>query len=131
MDQAETPLGIGDPIIPGGVFPLADQRAASTPLEAYYNDDDNYSFFEENREGVEAIIQKEIDAGWVDWRASCVDLGAEYGLVTFNRIGVITKMKQGALKVRLIHDLRRSALGCKQSCESRGTHDLTKDKKIL
>ena len=58
LDSAETPLGIEEPIQPGGVFPPADQAAACAPLDGYYNDA-NYSSFDEDREGAEANLQKE------------------------------------------------------------------------
>ena len=66
--------------------------------------------FDEHRVGAEAIIERERSAGWMDWRATAAELEAAHGAVTYSRIGVIAKVKDGAQKLRLIHDLRRSGV---------------------
>ena len=44
---------------------------------------------------------------------------ARLGPVTYSRIGVVAKEKQGQLKLRLIHDLRRSGVNDKVVIQER------------
>ena len=56
------------------------------------------------------MLQRELDMKWLDWHHTEEELERAYGKVTYSRIGVISKIKDDALKLRLIHDLRRSGV---------------------
>ena len=66
-------------------------------------------------------MQRELDHDWLDWAPTEHVLEARHGPITCSRIGVIAKEKQGRLKLRLIHDLRRSGVNAKVAFEERVT----------
>ena len=109
LRQGTVPLGISSPIEAGGVFPhaVSDYPDVDTDLGFWL---DNYSSFAEHQGGAEEILRKERAKGWLEWSSSRKALEAKYGPITQNRIGVIAKSKKGKLKLRLIHDLRRSGV---------------------
>ena len=116
--EGKTPLGIDKPIIPCGVFPLAEPKAAGEEADSLAHGW-NYSSYEEHREGAEALLRKEVDAGWLRLYDDEAELEAEHGPVYYSRIGVIAKMKAGQQKLRLIHDLRRSGVNKKVTMKER------------
>ena len=72
-----------------------------------------------HQEGADAILQKERDQGWLEWASTEQELEARLGPVTYSRIGVVAKEKQGQPKLRLIHDLRRSGVNAKVVIQER------------
>ena len=104
-----TPLGIKRPIKLGGVFPLAEPRQATDDLDSWATTW-NYASYGEHRQGAGRLLRREIDAGWLMWYPSEEAATAAHGPVTFSRIGVVAKQKGVQLKLRLIHDLRRSGV---------------------
>ena len=55
-------------------------------------------------------MRREIESGWLVWYPDEATAAEAYGPVTFSRIGVVAKQKGDSLKLRLIHDLRRSGV---------------------
>ena len=123
--MSTTPLGIVETIESGNVFPRTDAlgRGAESDigralLEAVKG---NYTSYRENMEPADALLQKEIDAGYVRWSADREVLERECGgeLVP-SRIGVVAKPKaDGSMKYRLVHDLRRSGVNARIKLKER------------
>ena len=106
------PLGIDKTIEPAGIFPTVDPRLAGCEQDLLCGDG-NYSSYDQHKAGADAILQSELDQGWLEWASTERELGSRLGPVTYSRIGVVAKEKQGLLKLRLIHDLRRSGVNDK------------------
>ncbi len=113
--STSAPLGIERPIIPMGVFPLAEPTAAKSATDAYnwLAGSDNYSSYEEHQEAADANLRQELEQGRLLWARTKAELQKRKGDVTYNKIGVIAKVKQQLVKIRLIHDLRRSGVNAK------------------
>ena len=112
LREESVPLGIERAIEPSGIFPVVELATADDDLEMDCSGV-NYSSYEEHKAGAPAILQLERDRGWPDWAATLRELEERHGPITFSRIGVIAKEKQGRLKLRLIHDLCRSGVNAK------------------
>ncbi len=110
------PLGIDRPIVPKGVFPLAEPAAAATALdesELVTTGYANSASYDDDRAEADANLQEELVRGRILWRRTKAELHRMRGAVVYNKIGVIAKIKHQLLKIRLIHDLRRSGVNSK------------------
>ena len=112
LARESVPLGIHKVIEPGGVFPPASNKNDDALLDDWFHVD-KYSTSEPYREGAEEILRREIGASWREWVATSKELGRRYGIVTYSRIGVVAKQKLNGLKLRLMHDLRRSGVNAR------------------
>ena len=88
---------------------MAEPRQATDDLDSWATTW-NYASYGEHQQGAERLLRREIDAGWLMWYPSEEVATAAHGPVTFSRIGVVAKQKGVQLKLRLIHDLRRSGV---------------------
>ena len=80
----------------------------------------NYQSYADNREGAEALLQMEAEAGWLMWHKTRQGLERACGKpVSLRKIGVIVKQKGDQRKLRLIHDLRRSGVNAKVATHER------------
>ena len=123
-DEA-VPLGIECPIEPAGIFPSSIPSAADdVDLNCGIN---NYASYGQHKDGADAILQRELDHDWLGWAPSEQALELRHGPITYSRIGVVAKEKQGRLKLRLIHDLRRSGVNAKVAYEERVVSPRLKD----
>ena len=118
LKRGTVPLGITNPIEPGGVFPLAQQNLSEGESDLQYWLD-NYSSYTEHQAEADAILATERDRGWLEWSPTRAPLDHRYGTITQNRIGVISKQKGDKLKLRLIHDLKRSGVNAKVAFQER------------
>ena len=112
--KSEAPLGIERPIERGGIFPAVDPGDADDAEDSWVTPQ-NYKPFEDHRDGAEKLLRQERDAGWMQWYLTQEDLNkACGGTATLSRIGVISKVQGDRIKLRLIHDLRRSGVNSKE-----------------
>ena len=109
MRDEAMPLGIDQPIVFGKIFPETT-RGMTGETKDFWAPPTNYASYAEHPEGAEQLLEKERAKGWMDWHATEQELEQAYGSVTYSRIGVISKIKGSAQKLRLIHDLRRSGI---------------------
>ena len=118
LRRGAVPLGITKPITPGGIFPCAElsHSEGDQDLQFWL---DNYGSYNEHRAGAEAILAREREKGWLEWSPTREPLDRKYGPITQNRIGVIAKQKGDQLKLRLIHDLKRSGVNAKVQFQER------------
>ena len=72
-----TPLGILEPIIPSGIFPACAPRSVGPELdklgslyEAGSHGFNNFSSYEEHQALVDAVMQREVEAGFAETRDS-------------------------------------------------------------
>ena len=86
--EGSTPMGILKPIVPCGVFPLAISGEADT-----WAQDCNYLSYEEHKAGAEALLRKEIDAGWLEQFETENALEKKHGSVHYSRIGSLPKSR--------------------------------------
>ena len=71
----------------------------------------NYRSYEEHQEGAEQLLRKEEAAGWMQWHETKEKLDrACGGPATLSKIGALAKTQGDRVKLRRIHDLRRSAV---------------------
>ena len=96
----------------GGVFPQASNKNADALLDVSFHVD-KYSTSEPYKEGAEEIRRREIEASWCESVATSEELERRYGTMTYSRIGVVAKQKFRGLKLRLIHDVRRSGVNAR------------------
>ena len=109
--SGNTPLGIELPIVPRGVFPLAENIVgAEVGLDPWAPSRGNYASYHEHQVAADAVFQEELERGRLEWSPSVGELTKKYGPIARSRIAVIAKQKGGHLKVRLVHDLRRSGV---------------------
>ncbi len=115
------PLGIDRPIVPKGVFPLAEPTAAASALDEteLVTGYTNYSSYDEYRAEADANLREELVRGRILWRRTKAELHRMRGAVVYNKIGVVAKVKHQLLKIRLIHDLRRSGVNAKVTMHER------------
>ena len=73
--------GIDKPIEPGGVFPLTTVCAAEVDLDSWYQTS-NDAFFDQHKAGVEAILQRELQDGWLTCAATEHELERARGSTT-------------------------------------------------
>ena len=109
ITESCTPLGISEPIKPCGIFPLVDPKQASDEIDLWASPW-NYTSFTEHRADAEVLLQKERDAGWLEWFPDEATAERKYGQIDYSRIGVVAESKHERLKLRLIHDLRWSGV---------------------
>jgi hypothetical protein len=111
------PLGIETQLHPSGVFPeIAEQgigSAASQNYECVVLESGepwaNYTSYEENKELADKEIERELQEGYLVWRSTREELEELIGALVPAKIGVIVKIKaDGSIKIRLIHDMKRS-----------------------
>ena len=112
------PLGISQPIEPGGVFPLMLGTAEEEDVAQWYGHD-NYLSYEDYRSGAEDILRREYKEEWLDWAPHESVVEQKYGKATYSRIDVIAKTKNERLKLRQIYDLRRSGIKAKVAAPER------------
>ncbi len=119
--STSVPLGITRPIIPAGVFPEAEQPIATSAADAYdaLHAADNYASYADYQREADDNLRAEWQQGRLEWRQTRKALEKEFGQITLSRIGVIAKVKNGALKLRLIHDLKRSGVNSQVSFKER------------
>ncbi len=109
--QGGTPLGIECDIKERGVFPATDTSYESGVAEytTMKTDADNYGSYSDYQKEAEDLLREELNQGRIlwdrDYHSLCKRAG---GTVTLSKIGVVAKLKQEQLKVRLVHDLRTS-----------------------
>ena len=112
--SSATPLGIKREIESRGVFPAnSERRAPATSLQdaeeqAAWTPATDYKSYDENRGLAERELEKEIEKGFLTWSEEEATLAAKVGELISSKIGTIVKEKNGKIKVRLIHDLKRS-----------------------
>ena len=112
--DAGTPLGILNPILPGGVFPHLDETEVwaeserLNSLSEIRGADSNYISYKDNQEAADELFWEEVQQGFADWSHNRETLEARVGPLVPSAIGVVVKNKAGVRKLRLVHDLRRS-----------------------
>lgn len=100
--RGNTPLGTETEIPAKGIFPPPDDVTSEVQhydwtAEAAFR---NYAADEE--------LKQERDKGFLEWAKDLNDLKEKYGEIWLFRIAAIVKEKNGKIKTRLVHDLRRS-----------------------
>lgn len=110
-------MGIANEIDTVGIFPPSDglEQARGTLEEAedaapWVEALGNYASYVENAALADAELEKEMAKGFLEWSASKEELESRYGVIIPSRMAALVKSKNGATKVRLIHDLRRSGV---------------------
>ena len=99
------------PITPMGFSPLSENTVgAEVGLDPWAPGRGNYSSYEEFKEVAGAVIEAKLELGRLEWAPTLDVLTKKYGDIARSRIAVVAKEKQGKLKVRLVHDLRRSGV---------------------
>ena len=118
-----TPLGILEPIEPAGIFPACAPRSvgpeldrARTLIDSPYPHGHgvfrNYSSYADNQALADEAMAREVAAGFAE-TGDLAALTEKYGQLVLSKIACIVSLKDGKQKVRLIHDLRRSAVNAK------------------
>ena len=124
--RSGAPMGIVRHIQACGVFPPSDgletprstvQSVEITPMQAGVMK--NYASFYEHEAAASAEMEIEIKKGFVVWEPSRATLEAKVGSLVPSRVAALVKEKPGGLKVRLIHDLRRSGVNATASIPER------------
>ena len=117
--ESYTPLGIVEPIKPASVFPGCDPRCvgpelAKLKVNPLLGTDgfENYTSYTANRAEADQAMQRELDRGYAE-AGTVEELTRKYGHLVLSRIACIISEKEGKQKVRLIHDLRRSAVNAR------------------
>ena len=120
-----TPLGILEPIIPSGIFPACAPRSVGPELdklgslyEASSHGFKNYSSYDEHQVLADAAMRREVEAGFAE-TGDVAGLTAKYGELVLSKIACIVSDKDGKQKVRLTHDLRRSAVNARVFLQER------------
>ena len=119
--QGKTPLGISMPILSHGIFPSLESR---DEVSTMHEDDSeiysslqssfrNYASFQDYKEAAEAELAKEAAKGYLVWSSDRQRLEREVGPLHLSKMAVLAKHKDGCVKLRLIHDLRRSGVNAK------------------
>ena len=103
------PLGIRCPMELGGAFPTMEPAKAVNELDEWA-DSWITLLMGSTVEGAERLSRREIESGWILWYPDEAAVVEAHGPVTFSRIGAVAKEKGESLKLRLIHDLRRSGV---------------------
>ena len=113
--RTSVPLGIEKPIKSCGIFPETDEtqigpadadNAAYTAVGAGFS---NYASYAEHAQLADAELKRELDAGYLEWQRDKRVLERRVGALRPAKMAVIVKRRaDGKVKVRLIHDLRRS-----------------------
>ena len=88
---------------------LADPKDAAEEIDLWCHGW-NYASHGESKKGADDILQKEREE---EWHPNSVALEARHGQVSYSRIGVIRKIKDNAVELRLMHGLRRSGVNQK------------------
>ena len=110
MATRKTPLGILREITPRGLFPLAPSADDAEADTLWQLSAGNYSSYHAYRDSADEILRKELDAGRLEWAPTVRELETRHGPIKRSKIGVVAQQKQGKLKLRLIHDLKRSGV---------------------
>ena len=79
----------------------------------------NYASYKENQEAADGQIKSEYDAGYLDWSQSRYTLECSFGELVLSKMGCLVSEKDGRVKIRLIHDLRRSLVNSQVIVEER------------
>ena len=66
LKRGTVPLGIRNPIEPGGLFPIVEPSQSDVDTDLHYWLD-NYASYNEHRDGAEEILAKELSKGWLEW----------------------------------------------------------------
>ena len=115
-----TPLGILETIHPCNVFPECAPRQVG-PSESdevkpkFLHGDhgfNNYASYSANQTLADGAMRREVAAGYAEV-GDVETLTRKYGQLVLSKIACIVSDKDGKQKVRLIHDLRRSAVNAK------------------
>ncbi len=109
--QGQTPLGISCGIVDPGIFPPSDSPYESGVDEyvSMNGDWDNYTSYAEHQVGAEELLRQDLANKRLRWFNTYQEMKqAAGGDVTLSKIGVIAKQKAEKMKLRLVHDLRRS-----------------------
>ena len=93
-------------------FSEAAPQEAEALLD-HWHESAKFSSLSEHRPGAEEILRRGRQARWLTWPPTREQLERTPCPITLNRIGVVAKQKVGSLKLRLIHDLRRSGVNQK------------------
>ena len=78
----------------------------------------NYSSYEEHQAFADAAMQREVVSGFAE-TGDVAGPTAKYGDLVLSKIACIVSDKDGKQKVRLIHDLRGSAVNAKIHLQER------------
>ena len=78
----------------------------------------NYSSYDEHQALADAAMRREVEAGFAE-TGDVAGLTAKYGELVLSKIACIVSDKDGKQKVRLIHDLRRSAVNARIHLQER------------
>ena len=114
-----TPLGIEEPIVPCNIFPECAPRMIgpeSDEVKPNFLVDGhgfrNYTSYTTNQSLADGAMRREVAAGYAE-TGDIETLQRKYGQLVLSKIACIVNSKDGVQKVRLIHDLRRSAVNAK------------------
>ena len=114
-----TPLGILEPTILSGIFPACAPRSVGPELdkpgslyEASSHGFKNYSSHDEHQVLADAATRREVEAGFAG-TGDVAGFTAKYGELVLPKIACTVADKDGKQKVRLIRDLRRSAVNAR------------------
>ena len=122
-----TPLGIVEPIPPGGVFPQAVRAPDDPSLDTLEGAAGNYSSYEEHKKLADDEFRQELRAGFASYYACREDLQKAVGAPVSSPISVLVKTKNGKVKVRLVHDLRKSGVNARIAFTERVVLPLLQD----
>ena len=78
----------------------------------------NYCSYDEHQVLADAAMRREVEAGFAE-TGDVAGLTAKYGELVLAKIACIVSDKDGKQKVRLIHDLRRSAANARNHLQER------------
>ena len=114
-----TPLGIQETIIPCNIFPECAPRKVGPESDEVKpnflsggNGFMNYSSYATNQSLADGAMRREVAAGYAEV-GDIETLQRKYGKLVLSKIACVVSSKDGHQKVRLIHDLRRSAVNAK------------------
>ena len=115
-----TPLGITETIFPCNIFPECAPRqvgpSESDEVKPKFltgsHGFNNYASYTTNQSLADGAMRREVAAGYAE-TGDIETLQRKYGQLVLSKIACIVSSKDGAQKVRLIHDLRRSAVNAK------------------
>jgi hypothetical protein len=123
------PCGIDQEIVPRGIFPVMEStgvapeafRDASLFQAAGGEDFGNYQSVNVNDTAATVELTRERDAGYLEWFRTRRQMERRLGKCWPSKVAVLVKYADDGsiLKVRLIHDLRRSGVNAKVRVKER------------
>ena len=113
--RSGTPMGVGVPIIPRGVFPEVDPAEAAETIDriySYLEPSTNYSSYDEARGLVDPELKRLREAGFLKTLGSWEQVREFFGDdVVVSKLAAIVKTREdGSKKTRLVVDYRRSGV---------------------